>query len=72
MKRVEVGSHPASLRALETLTVSAALELGRVFGNYGLNNELIEKPSDESDVDGFVECRERLGGVHNHYYRKAA
>jgi len=29
----------------------------------GLNNELIEKPSDEPSMDGAVECQERLGGV---------
>jgi transposase InsO family protein len=37
----------------------------------GLNNELIEKPSDEPNRDGAVECQERLGGVLK-YYRRAA
>jgi transposase InsO family protein len=38
----------------------------------GLNNELIEKPSDEPNVDGAVECQERLGGILKYYYRRAA
>lgn len=37
----------------------------------GLNNELIEKPGDEPNMDGAVECHERLGGVLK-YYRRAA
>jgi transposase InsO family protein len=36
----------------------------------GLDNQLIEKPSDEADMDGAVECQERLGGVLK-YYRRA-
>ncbi len=38
----------------------------------GLENELIEKPIDELDVNGAVECRERLGGVLKYYSRWAA
>jgi putative transposase len=38
----------------------------------GLDNQLIEKLSDEVNMDGAVECRERLGGVLNYYYRRAA
>ena len=38
----------------------------------GLGNELIESPSQVPNTDGVVECRERLGGVLNYYYRKAA
>jgi hypothetical protein len=38
----------------------------------GLSNELIEKLSDEPNTDGAVECQERLGGVLNYYYRRAA
>ena len=38
----------------------------------GLENELIEKPSDEPDRDGSVECQERLGGVLKYSYRRAA
>ena len=38
----------------------------------GLENELIEKPSDDLDVNGAVECRERLGGVLKYYDRRAA
>ncbi len=38
----------------------------------GLNNELIEKPRDEPQLDGVVECQERLGGVLKYYYRRAA
>ena len=38
----------------------------------GLGNELIEKPSDEIDMNSAVECRERLGGILKYYYRRAA
>ena len=38
----------------------------------GLDNELIEKPSDGAKIDGAIECRERLGGVLSYYYRRAA
>ncbi len=38
----------------------------------GLENELIEKPSDDLDVNGAVDCRERLGGVLKYYDRRAA
>ncbi len=38
----------------------------------GLNNDLIEKRSDEPNIDGAVECRERLGGVLKYYDRRAA
>ena len=38
----------------------------------GLNNQLIEKPSDGPNMDGAVDCRERLGGVLNFYHRRAA
>jgi transposase InsO family protein len=38
----------------------------------GLGNELIETPCDEPNMDGAVECRERLGGVLKYYYRSAA
>ncbi len=38
----------------------------------GLANELIEKPRDDLDVNGAVECRERLGGILKYYDRRAA
>jgi putative transposase len=38
----------------------------------GLDNELIEKLIDERNMDGAVECRERLGGILNYYHRRAA
>jgi hypothetical protein len=38
----------------------------------GLENELIEKPSDDLDVNGAVECRERLGGILKYSDRRAA
>ncbi len=38
----------------------------------GLDNELIEEPTDRLDTDGAVERRERLGGILNDYHRRAA
>ena len=38
----------------------------------GLDNRLIKKLCDEPDRNSAVECRERLGGILNYYYRAAA
>ena len=38
----------------------------------GLDNQLIEKPIDEPNMDDAVDCRERLGGILNYYHRRAA
>ena len=38
----------------------------------GLGNQLILKPRDGVSVSGNVECRERLGGLLQYYYRRAA
>jgi putative transposase len=38
----------------------------------GLDNQLIEKPSDEPNMGDAVGCRERLGGLLKYYYRRAA
>jgi hypothetical protein len=38
----------------------------------GLDNELIEKLSDEPNVDGAIDYQERLRGVLKYYYRRAA
>ena len=38
----------------------------------GLGNDLIEKPIGCPDRDGAVERRERLGGLLNYCYRRAA
>ena len=38
----------------------------------GLDNELIERPIQAPNLNGGVECRERLGGILKYYYRRAA
>jgi transposase InsO family protein len=38
----------------------------------GLGNKLIEPGEEVGQSDGEIECRERLGGMLNYYYRKAA
>ena len=38
----------------------------------GLDNELIEKSSDEPNMSRPVECQERLGGILNYYCRRAS
>jgi transposase InsO family protein len=38
----------------------------------GLGNRLIEPGAEASRATGKVECRERLGGMLNYYYRQAA
>ena len=55
-------------RAVKEYTEHSHLERN----HQGLNNELIEKPSDEPHLDGAVECKERLGGILRCYYRRAA
>jgi hypothetical protein len=38
----------------------------------GLGNRLIEPGAEASRATGKVECRARLGGMLNYYYRQAA
>ena len=38
----------------------------------GLGNQLILEPRDGVSVSGNVKCRERLGGLLQYYYRRAA
>ena len=38
----------------------------------GLGNELIDDQRHATEMSGDVERRERLGGVLNYYYRRAA
>jgi transposase InsO family protein len=38
----------------------------------GLNNNLIDQSDAIGSSEGEIECRERLGGMLNYYYRKAA
>jgi transposase InsO family protein len=37
----------------------------------GLDNQLIEPTVNETRSEGPIECRKRLGGVLNYYYRPA-
>jgi putative transposase len=38
----------------------------------GLGNELLTPLPANSNADGSIQCRERLGGVLKYYYREAA
>jgi len=38
----------------------------------GLDHQIIEPGEEVSQSDGEIECRERLGGLLNYYYRKMA
>lgn len=38
----------------------------------GLDNRLINTPSDVPDLGRAIERKERLGGILNYYYRQAA
>ena len=38
----------------------------------GLGNQLILRPRDDAPAEGNVECRERLGGLLQYYYRRVA
>ncbi|MEZ6049308.1 MAG: integrase core domain-containing protein [Planctomycetaceae bacterium] len=38
----------------------------------GLDNQLVEPDDEVGDIAGKIECRERLGGELNYYYRDAA
>ncbi len=40
--------------------------------HHGLENELIEDRSGTADMNSDVERHERLGGILNYYYRRAA
>ncbi len=62
---------PLGERHLRTAVREYTEHYHRERNHQGLDNELIEKPSDEPDMDSAVECEERLGGVLK-YYRRAA
>jgi transposase InsO family protein len=38
----------------------------------GVGNRLLEPPAKSNSADGPIQCRERLGGMLNFYYREAA
>ncbi len=38
----------------------------------GLGNMPLTMPRDDPPYDGAIQCRQRLGGLLRHYYRKAA
>jgi putative transposase len=38
----------------------------------GLNHQIIEPGEEVGQSTGEIECRERLGGLLNYYYRKVA
>jgi hypothetical protein len=38
----------------------------------GLGNKLLTPQPANSNAGGSIQCRERLGGILNHYYREAA
>ena len=38
----------------------------------GLGNELLTSLPANSNTGGSIQCRERLGGILNYYYREAA
>jgi hypothetical protein len=38
----------------------------------GLDNELLSQLPVNSNADGSIQCRERLGGILKYYYRDAA
>ena len=38
----------------------------------GLANSIIESGDEVGEVDGEIECRERLGGLLRYYHRRAA
>ena len=40
--------------------------------HHGLDNELLSQPPVNSNADGSIQCRERLGGILKYYYRDAA
>jgi hypothetical protein len=44
----------------------------RVSGQYGIDNKIILADFDKPPSEGAIECRSRLGGMLNYYYRKAA
>ncbi len=46
--------------------------LGRVLAHYGIGNELIYDQRGRINMTGGIERRERLGGMLNNYYKRAA
>jgi hypothetical protein len=42
------------------------------YGRHRLDNDLLKPLPANSNADGSIQCRERPGGILNHYYREAA
>jgi transposase InsO family protein len=59
-------------KSLRNATVQFLEHYHRERNHQGLDNKLIDPGSDVGQTKGEVECRERLGGLLNYYYRRAA
>jgi transposase InsO family protein len=59
-------------RSLRNAVAQFLLHFHRERNHQGLGNKLIESGEEVGLTDGKTQCRERLGGLLNYYYRDAA
>jgi len=58
--------------AIERARPGEVLSRGSERNHQGLANELLTPLPANSNTGGSIQCRERLGGILNYYYREAA
>ena len=72
--RVELGTIASHFgeRSLRRTALEFIAHYHQERNHQGLENRLIKPESQVGQVDGEIECRERLGGMLRYYYRRAA
>ncbi len=63
---------PLGERHLRKLVYEYVAHYNAERNHQGLGNRLIEEPPGGLPRDGPIQCRKRLGGMLNYYYREAA
>jgi hypothetical protein len=63
---------PLSERHLRTILTEFLIHYHSERNHQGLGNKLLTPPPANGNAGGSIQCRERLGGILNHYYREAA
>ena len=63
---------PLGERHLQRLVQEYVAHYNAERNHQGIGNRLIEEPEGGLPRDGPIQCRNRLGGMLNYYYRDAA
>ena len=63
---------PLGEKHLRTIVSEFLIHYHAEWNHQGLDNELLTPLPANSNADGSIQCRERLGGILRYYYRGAA